>query len=59
MHIYFQNKGRHHLTYPIKKHNDGIYLHGSYQGNGQIIKKVEKVVRFDEQIIRHMTIKQG
>jgi len=56
--IYFQNKGRHHLSYLVKKYNDGIYLQSNYKGNGQIVKKMEKLIRFDEKIIRHLTIKQ-
>ena len=56
--IYFQNKGRHHLAYLIKKNSDGIYIHSSYKGNGKIVKQLEKYIRFDEKIMRHMTIKQ-
>nr|QUE28386.1 ribosomal protein S6 [Porphyrostromium boryanum] len=46
------------MTYLIKKHSDGIYIQSNYKGNGQIVKKLEKVLRFDEKIIRHMTVKQ-
>nr|QUE28734.1 ribosomal protein S6 [Porphyrostromium japonicum] len=57
--VYFQNKGRHHLTYLIKKHSDGIYIQSSFKGNGRIVKKLEKVLRFDEKVMRHLTIKQS
>nr|QUE28178.1 ribosomal protein S6 [Pseudoerythrocladia kornmannii] len=55
--IYTQNKGRNHLTYLIKKYNDGIYIQINYRSNGQIVEKLEKILRFDEQVIRHLTLK--
>nr|ARO91214.1 30S ribosomal protein S6 [Rhodochaete parvula]ASK39701.1 ribosomal protein S6 [Rhodochaete parvula] len=56
--IYAQNKGRHHLVYPIKRYNDGIFIQINYKANGQIIQKLEKSIRFDESIIRYLIVKQ-
>nr|YP_009297404.1 ribosomal protein S6 [Erythrotrichia carnea]AOM66747.1 ribosomal protein S6 [Erythrotrichia carnea] len=57
--IYFQNKGRHHLAYLVQKNSDGIYIHSNYKGSGKIVKQLEKYIRFDEKIIRHMTINKN
>nr|YP_010336902.1 ribosomal protein S6 [Madagascaria erythrocladioides]UNJ16487.1 ribosomal protein S6 [Madagascaria erythrocladioides] len=57
--IFAQNKGRNHLTYLIKKYSDGIYVQINYEANGQIVKKIEKIIRFDEKITRHLTIKNN
>lgn len=56
--IFVQHKGRRHLSFSINNHYDGIYVQINYEGNGQIVKLLEKAMRFNDQIIRYLTIKQ-
>lgn len=56
--VFIQNRGRRHLAYPIKRYHDGIYIQMNYSTNGDIVKKLEREMRFDESIIRILTIKQ-
>nr|YP_009369984.1 30S ribosomal protein S6 [Boldia erythrosiphon]ARO90672.1 30S ribosomal protein S6 [Boldia erythrosiphon] len=56
--IFTQNRGRRHLTYSIKKYNDGIFLQLAYEGNGGLIQSIERNMKFNEKIIRYLTIRQ-
>nr|YP_010338031.1 ribosomal protein S6 [Erythrolobus coxiae]UNJ17616.1 ribosomal protein S6 [Erythrolobus coxiae] len=56
--IFIQNRGRRHLAYPIKRYHDGIYIQMNYEGNGELIRLLQREMNFDENIIRIMTIKQ-
>jgi small subunit ribosomal protein S6 len=57
--IFIQNRGRRHLAYPIKRYHDGIYIQMNYEGNGILVKELEREMRFDDNIIRLLTIKQN
>ena len=56
--IFIQHRGRRHLSYNISSYYDGIYIQMNYEGNGIIVKKLEKSMRFNSNIIRYLTIKQ-
>nr|YP_010337841.1 ribosomal protein S6 [Timspurckia oligopyrenoides]UNJ17426.1 ribosomal protein S6 [Timspurckia oligopyrenoides] len=56
--IFIQNRGRRHLTYSIKRYHDGIYIQMNYEGNGELVKMLQKEMNFDDNIIRILTIKQ-
>jgi len=56
--IYIQHRGKRHLSYIIKNHYDGIYVQMNYQANGRIIDLLEKSMKFDDNIIRYLTVKQ-
>nr|UNJ16470.1 ribosomal protein S6 [Boldiaceae sp.] len=56
--IFTQNRGRRHLAYHIKKCHDGIFLQLTYEGNGELIKSIEKNMKFNEKIIRYLTTRQ-
>nr|YP_009243926.1 ribosomal protein S6 [Sporolithon durum]AMK96168.1 ribosomal protein S6 [Sporolithon durum] len=56
--IIVQHRGRRHLNYNIKHYYDGIYLQVSYKGNGYLVNKIEKFMRFDDHILRYLTVKQ-
>nr|YP_010330095.1 ribosomal protein S6 [Porphyridium aerugineum]UNJ17811.1 ribosomal protein S6 [Porphyridium aerugineum] len=57
--IFIQNRGRRHLAYPIKRYHDGVYIQMNYEGNGTLVKGLERDMRFDDNIIRLLTIKQN
>lgn len=57
--ICIQNRGRRHLSYNIKNYYDGVYVQMNYKGNGQLIDMLEKSMRFDNNVIRYLTIKQN
>nr|YP_009257438.1 ribosomal protein S6 [Coeloseira compressa]ANH09521.1 ribosomal protein S6 [Coeloseira compressa] len=57
--IFIQHKGKRHLNFSINKNYDGLYVQINYEGNGIIVKTLEKAMKFDENIIRYLTIKQN
>nr|YP_009398388.1 ribosomal protein S6 [Lophocladia kuetzingii]ARW67574.1 ribosomal protein S6 [Lophocladia kuetzingii] len=57
--IVVQHRGRRHLSYNILHYYDGIYVQMNYQSNGNLVKFLEKSMRFNENIIRCLTIKQN
>ena len=56
--IFIQHRGRRHLSFDIDKNYDGIYIQINYDGNGHMIKTLEKFMKFDEYIIRYLTVKK-
>lgn len=56
--IYIQYRGKRHLSYNIKKCYDGIYVQINYQGNGEIITLLHKSMKFNDLIMRYVTVKQ-
>lgn len=55
--IFIQHKGKRHLNFSINKNYDGLYVQINYEGNGVIVKTLEKEMKFDEHVIRYLTIK--
>nr|YP_010336409.1 ribosomal protein S6 [Goniotrichopsis reniformis]UNJ14815.1 ribosomal protein S6 [Goniotrichopsis reniformis] len=51
------DRGRRHLSYPIKKYHDGIYIQITYQADNQILTNLEKAFRIDDNVIRYLTVK--
>jgi len=56
--IFIQHRGRRHLSYNITHYYDGIYVQMNFEGNGNLIKLLEKSMRFNDYIVRYLTIKQ-
>lgn len=56
--IFVQHKGRRHLSFNIDNNYDGIYVQMNYEGNGIIIQALDRLMKFDENIIRYLTVKQ-
>ena len=52
-----ENWGLLNLAYIIKKNKKGNYLHFKIEGNGKIIKELEKNESIDKNLIKYMTIK--
>lgn len=56
--IFVQHRGRRHLSYNITHYYDGIYVQMNYEGNGNLVKLLEKSMKFNNNIIRYLTVKQ-
>nr|QCI07836.1 ribosomal protein S6 [Pleonosporium borreri] len=56
--IFVQHRGRRHLSYNIRDYYDGIYLQMNYSANGNVVKLLEKSMRLNDNILRHLTVQQ-
>nr|YP_009313196.1 Ribosomal protein S6 [Dichotomaria marginata]SCW21450.1 Ribosomal protein S6 [Dichotomaria marginata] len=56
--IFVQHRGRRHLSYNIINYYDGIYVQINFEGNGELVSRLEKDMKFNDHIIRYMTTKQ-
>ena len=45
------------LANKIKNYKKGFYIHYKFEGNGDTIKEIEKKMKIDGKIIRHLTVK--
>ena len=52
-----QEWGLLNLSYLIKKNKKGNYIHFKIEGNGGLIKELEKNERIDKNLLRFVTIK--
>ena len=52
-----QEWGLLNLSYLIKKNKKGNYIHFKIEGNGELIKELEKNERIDKNLLRFVTIK--
>lgn len=56
--IFIQHRGRRNLKYNISGYYDGIYVQMNYEGNGKLVKTIEKSMKLNEYIIRFLTLRQ-
>lgn len=49
--------GRRSLAYPIRKQTEGIYVQINFQLNPGASRELDRNLRLDEQIIRHLVIR--
>ena len=45
------------LATKIKKYNKGFYIHYKFEGNKETLKEINKKVKIDGSIIRHLVVK--
>lgn len=57
--ILVQHRGRRHLSYNITHYYDGIYIQMNYEGNGHLVKLIERSMKFNNNIIRFLTVRQN
>lgn len=50
--------GKQHLSYPIKKFQDGYYLLLSFQGEGDFISKIKAKYKINNNILRILILKK-
>ena len=55
--VKIENWGLLNLANKIKKYNKGFYIHKKFEGTGNTLKEVEKKIKIDTSIIRHLTVK--
>ena len=49
--------GRRRLAYAINKRTDGIYVQYNYQMNPSTSRDLDRNLRIDEQVVRHMIVR--
>ena len=45
------------LKNKIKKYNKGFYIHYKFEGNDKTLNEIEKKIKTDSTILRHLTVK--
>ena len=45
------------LSNKIKNYKKGFYIHYKFQGNSKTLNEIEKKIKIDTSIIRHLTVK--
>ena len=45
------------LATKIKKYNKGFYIHYKFEGNKKTLSEIDKKVKIDSSIIRHLLVK--
>ena len=55
--ILVQHRGRRHLSYNILHYYDGIYVQVNYEGNGHLVRLLEKHMRLNDNVLRYLTLK--
>ena len=41
----------------IKNYKKGFYIHYKFEGNNKTLNEIEKKIKLDNSIIRHLTVK--
>ena len=55
----FDYWGKKRLAYEINGHNDGHYVLATFECNTKCLKEVDRMMRVDEDVLRHMIIEKG
>lgn len=45
------------LSHKIKNHKKGFYIHYKFEGNNETLEEVNKKIKLDKNIIRHLIVK--
>lgn len=53
--LFHRSMGKKLLSPPMKKEKEGIYIHADYAGEGTVVAEVERILRYDERVIRFLT----
>lgn len=53
--LFHRSMGKKLLSTPIQKEKEGIYIHADYVGEGAVVSEVERILRYDERVIRFLT----
>ncbi|MDX2249231.1 MAG: 30S ribosomal protein S6 [Bacteroidia bacterium] len=49
--------GMRRLAYPIERKTNGYYAYVEFRAYGDFIGKLDQAYRYDDQVIRHLTVK--
>lgn len=50
--------GRRQLAYPIKKSEEGIYVIFNFDAQGNIAQELEKKLKLEEAVLRHLILRK-
>ncbi len=53
-----QNWGRRRLSYPIKRHREGIYLYADFAGSNSCAAVLTNFFRVTDKVIRHLIVRK-
>ncbi len=45
------------LSNKIKNYNKGFYIHFKFEGNKETLEEIDKKIKVDSSILRHLTVK--
>ena len=45
------------LASKIKKYKKGFYIHYKFEGNNETLNEIEKQIKVDALVLRHLTVK--
>jgi small subunit ribosomal protein S6 len=51
-----ERMGRRRLAYPIKKHEDGVYIRLLYDSEADVPKELERRFRLSDKVLRYLTV---
>ena len=49
--------GKRHLAYPVKKQADGNYVLINFEGEPDVIKEIDRVIKIHDTILKHLIVK--
>jgi small subunit ribosomal protein S6 len=52
-----ENWGRRRLAYEIGRHKEGIYVLETINGNGELMKEIDRRIKVTDLIIRHLVVR--
>jgi small subunit ribosomal protein S6 len=52
----FDEWGHKRLAYEVKKHTRGYYVLMDFCGDGALVKELERNLRFDDRVLKYMTV---
>ena len=55
--VKIENWGLLNLSRKIKKYNKGFYIHYKFEGNKETLNEINKKIKIDGSIIRHLIVK--
>ena len=55
--IKIENWGLLNLAKKINKYNKAFFIHYKFKGNNETLKEIEKKIKVDKSILRHLTVK--
>jgi small subunit ribosomal protein S6 len=51
--------GRKKLAYPLRKQTEGSYIYSKVQTEAAALKRIDSVLKMDEDILRHLIVRTG
>ena len=52
-----ENRGRKRLAYEIGRNKEGVYVLDVINGNGELMKEIDRRLKVMDQVIRHMIVR--